>query len=206
VIDMYRTRYVSVVAVLAALTFFVSACAFGPVAPSGPDYERTRRERVAEHERDDRDRQERRTEHRDERDWARWISAQERDEGPIVLDRADIVLKAAIARAEYGTDGATRLTHLRMTEAARRMLAQDVTERALDLLERAIAVDGREGFAYLYLGYVYVRRGESGRAKEFLDQAARLLPPDEALRYELDNLRELAATPVNMPQPVRGRM
>ena len=81
-----------------------------------------------------------------------------------------------------------------MTDAARGLIAEGSTERALDLLERAIAVDGSEGFAYLYLGYVYVRRGDLRRASGFLEQARRLLPPDPALKGEVGWLAGLAST------------
>jgi Flp pilus assembly protein TadD len=80
-----------------------------------------------------------------------------------------------------------------MTEYARTLIADGNTERALDVLERAIAVDGSEGFAYLYLGDVYVHRGDLQRASGFLQQARRLLPPDPALRDELLWLDGLAA-------------
>lgn len=172
----------------------VASCAIGPYGP-GPaddDYARAREARRAEYEAERREREVERAARREQRDWADWIGQQERNPGPVVLDRADLVLKAATARAERSGASATRLTHLRMTEAARGALADGSTERALDLLERAIAIDGREGFAYLYLGYAYVRRGEVERAREFLEQAGRLLPPDPALGQEVAHLRLLA--------------
>jgi len=183
-----------VCALLTVVFAFASSCAVGPYAPSDDEYARARDARQAEYERDRREREQARVERREERDWASWIAQQQRDPGPVVLERADLVLKAAIARAEYAADSATRVTHLRMTDAARRMLAEDSTERALDLLERAIAVEGREGFAYLYLGYIYLRRGEIERAREFLGQAERLLPADPQLAQEVARLRGLAGS------------
>lgn len=154
---------------------------------SDADLELTKQERRAKYDR------EQRHGRREANDWADWIADQQRSAGPIVLDRADLVLKAAIARAQYDSSGATDLTHLRMTAAARDLIAAGNTERALDLLERAISVDGSEGFAYLYLGYVYVHRGDLQRASGFLQQAARLLPPDAALRDEVRWLAGLAS-------------
>jgi Flp pilus assembly protein TadD len=192
-VHAFLTRYTGLRPALAlALALAAASCAAGPYAPSDDEYARAREARRAEYERERREREAARAERREQDDWADWIADQRRDPGPVVLERADLVLKAAIARAEYGADSATRLTNLRMTDAARRTLVEGATERALDLLERAIAVDGREGFAYLYLGYIYVRRGEVDRAREFLDQAERLLPPDAQLGQEVAHLRDLA--------------
>jgi hypothetical protein len=41
-----------------------------------------------------------------------------------------------------------------MTRQARDLIATGDSERAADLLERAIAIDDGAGFGYLYLGYV----------------------------------------------------
>jgi len=178
----------------AALAATASACSAVGRPVSDTDYERTRDERRAEYERAQREEQRTRRESRLADDWAHWIAEQQPDEEPVVLERGDLVLKAAVARAQYGGTEPTRLTHLRMTQAARDLIAQGDTERALDLLERAIAIDGGEGFAYLYLGYVYVRRGDVDRASGFLQQAKRLLPPDPALRAEVRWLIGLATT------------
>jgi Flp pilus assembly protein TadD len=170
----------------------LSGCAVN-YGVSDADLELTNQERRAKYDREQREEGRVRREQRESKDWATWIADQEPGPGPAVLERGDLVLKAAIARAQYGGSGATRLTHLRMTAAARDLIVAGNTERALDLLERAIGVDGSEGFAYLYLGYVYVRRGDVERASGFLGQARRLLPPDPELRAEVRWLDSLAA-------------
>jgi Flp pilus assembly protein TadD len=160
---------------------------------SDAEFERVRQERRAQYDREQRERGKQRRERREASDWLDWIAEQQRPEGPVVLERGDLVLSAAVARAQHSGSTSTRITHLQMTEYARTLIADGNTERALDVLERAIAVDGSEGFAYLYLGYVYVHRGDLQRASGFLQQARRLLPPDPALRDELLWLDGLAA-------------
>lgn len=182
------------IALAVALAVASAGCAVR-TAVSDEQYLRTKEEREAQYEREQREVRRERREQRSANDWAHWIEDQQPSEGPVVLERGDLVLKAAIARAQYGGSDPTRLTHLRMTEAARDLIAQDATERALDLLERAIAVEGSEGFAYLYLGYVYVRRGDMRRASGFLEQAGRLLPPDPQLRDEVRWLNGLTTSP-----------
>ncbi len=169
-----------------------AGCATGPYI-SDAQYEQAKQARREQYAREEREERRTKREHREARDWSAWIDEQARPEGPVVLQRADLVLSAAISRAEYEGAPATQLTHLRMTAAARNALAEGNTERALDLLERAIAVDGSEGFAYLYLGHVYTRRGDFERSIGFLQQARRLLPPDPALRDELRRLSAMSA-------------
>lgn len=171
---------------------------------SDADFERIKQERRAQYEREQREQGQERRERREADDWSDWIAEQQRLAGPVVLERGDLVLLAAVARAQQIGSTPSRLTHLRMVAHARSLIAEGNTERALDELERAIAVDGSEGFAYLYLGYVYVRRGNLQRATGFLEQARRLLPPDPALRDEVDWLDELAAViPANTAGPTR---
>jgi tetratricopeptide (TPR) repeat protein len=82
-----------------------------------------------------------------------------------------------------------RMAHLHMTRAARDLMADGRTERARDMLERAIAVDGREGFGYLYLAELHLEAGRPEQARVFLDRAVALLPPDSRLSAEIDALR-----------------
>jgi len=185
------------VACLAVFALVVSAvlaagCATGSYV-SDAQLERAKQERRAKYQSEEREKRRIKREHREARSWAGWIDEQVPPEGPAVLRRGDLVLGAAIARADYAGASATRLTHLRMTAAARNAVAEGNTERALDLLERAIAVDGGEGFAYLYLGHIYTRRGDLERASGFLQQARRLLPPDPALQDEVQWLTDMAS-------------
>jgi Flp pilus assembly protein TadD len=96
------------------------------------------------------------------------------------------------ARKSGAPVDATLLANLRMTKQARDLIASGDTERAADLLERAIAMDDGEGYAYLYLGYIHLSAGRRDQAEVFLARAAGLLPRDPALRVELARLREEA--------------
>jgi tetratricopeptide (TPR) repeat protein len=128
------------------------------------------------------------------------LAALPRDEeglgrGP--LGRAAVLLDRAIGLTEQAQrQGAAvdpgLLAHLRMTRQARDLIATGDTERAADLLERAIAIDDGAGFGYLYLGYVHLTAGRHDQADVFLDRAAALLPPDPALRVEIEQLRTKA--------------
>jgi tetratricopeptide (TPR) repeat protein len=114
------------------------------------------------------------------------------------LGRAGVLLDRAIAAAEVAQQHGESvdpalLAHLRMTRQARDLIATGDSERAADLLERAIAIDDGAGFGYLYLGYVHLAAGRREQAGVFLDRAAALLPPDPALRVELNLLRDRAA-------------
>jgi len=113
------------------------------------------------------------------------------------LGRADVLLDRAIA-----TNDAARkrgeavdpalVANLRMTKQARDLMGGGQTERAADLLERAIAIDDGSGFGYLYLAYIHLSAGRRDQAEVFLARAQALLPRDPALRIELDQLREQA--------------
>ena len=113
------------------------------------------------------------------------------------LGRAGVLLDRAIAgdeavRRSGGVIDATLLANLRMTQQARELIASGETERAADLLERAIAMDDGQGYAYLYLGYLHLSEGRRDQAEVFLARALGLLPRDPALRVELERLREEA--------------
>ena len=111
------------------------------------------------------------------------------------LGRASVLLDRAIAgneavRKSGGVVDATLFANLRMTKQARELIAAGDKERAADLLERAIAMDDGQGYAYLYLGYLHLAAGRPDQAEVFLARAAGLLPRDPALRVELGRLRE----------------
>jgi hypothetical protein len=108
----------------------------------------------------------------------------------VLLDRAIVVTEQSQQRGEPVDAGL--LAHLRMTRQARDLIATGDTERAADLLERAIAIDDGAGFGYLYLGYIHLIGGRTDQADVFLDRAVGLLPPDPALRMEVDKLRASA--------------
>jgi tetratricopeptide (TPR) repeat protein len=108
----------------------------------------------------------------------------------VLQDRAIAAVEIAQQRGEPADPAL--LAHLRMTRQARDLIATGDGERAADLLERAIAIDDGSGFGYLYLGYLHLAAGRRDQARVFLDRAAALLPPDPALRVELNSLRERA--------------
>lgn len=111
-----------------------------------------------------------------------------------VSSRADQLLSRAIALAEtdHSSSGPSRLAHLKMTEAAADQIAQGNLERAVDLLERALAIEGRVGFAYFYLARAHLALGSASQSLEFNRRAAALLPNDRELARELRDQREAA--------------
>lgn len=55
-------------------------------------------------------------------------------------------------------------------------------------LQKAISLDGANGYAYLFLAYVHHVNGREDLASEFASSARRYLPPDEGARSELEGL------------------
>jgi hypothetical protein len=115
------------------------------------------------------------------------------------LGRAGVLLDRAIYTAEQlkragNPPDPSLIAHLRMTRQARDLIATGDTERAADLLERAIAIDDGAGFGYAYLGYIHLTAGNTEQAGIFLERAYSLLPADPALRVEIGALRERART------------
>ncbi len=117
-------------------------------------------------------------------------------------DRADQLLRAEIEYLEAagpGSDG-QRLTALRLTSEAWDFAAAGDEREALELLERAVAIDGSSGFAYLYLARLHYRATAYGAAEQFLARARPLLPPDRRLNRALDRFEyDLANRPIADP-------
>lgn len=68
-----------------------------------------------------------------------------------------------------------RAAALRLTEQARELLVGGTdTDRAVALLERAIALDSHTPYAYYFLGEAHFRLGAAERALGFLERAASL--------------------------------
>ncbi len=111
-----------------------------------------------------------------------------------VSSRADLLLEQAIAvaQADRSSSGPSRLAHLKMTERAAAQIAEGKLERAVDLLERALAIEGRDGFAYFYLARAHLALGSARQSLEFNRRAAALLPTDRELSRELRQQREAA--------------
>jgi Tfp pilus assembly protein PilF len=70
---------------------------------------------------------------------------------------------------------AARAAALRRTEQARGMLAAGEEARAIELLERAIAIDARTPYAHYFLAEAHYAAGRPTLARPFLDRAAQLL-------------------------------
>jgi len=108
-------------------------------------------------------------------------------------ERARVLLHQEVMRLETDSRGGggdpTRLASLRVTEDAADRLDSDDFDGALDLLERAITIDSRNGYAYLYLAKAYFRLGDQRRSSEFLERGAVLLPRDYRLDEEVASLR-----------------
>ena len=88
----------------------------------------------------------------------------------------------------------TLLASLRLTREGRDMIADGHDDRAYDRLERAIAVNGDQGFSYLYLAHLHIAAGDSAQGLVFLDRADSLLPPSRALDAVSTALLERAAS------------
>ena len=91
---------------------------------------------------------------------------------------------------ELGAGVATsRLASLRMTRSAVALIDAGSTERALELLERALTIDGSTGFPYLYIGYIHLQAGRTAQARAFIERGAALMPSYAPLDDELQALR-----------------
>lgn len=95
-----------------------------------------------------------------------------------VLPGADRALDREIARVE--SDGPqsdpSLLASLRLTRTARDSIAAGRQVRAFDDLERAIEVNGDQGFSYLYLAHLHIVAGDVSQGLVFLERAESLLP------------------------------
>ncbi len=108
--------------------------------------------------------------------------------------RAAQLIERDIRRLEELGGAATvgqpqRLASLRLTSRAVGHLRDGDNHRALDVLERAISIDGAVGFAYLFMAAAHYNLGDVTRAAGFIERAMPLLPDDRALHEELDSLR-----------------
>ncbi len=106
------------------------------------------------------------------------------------------MLRGEIQRGGYalkirGADEApVGLASLRLCLDAWDLIQTADNERAVDLLERAISLDGRNGFAYLFLAYAYHRSARFEQGRLFLGQAWRYLPYDPRVLGEFEGLKQ----------------
>jgi hypothetical protein len=85
-------------------------------------------------------------------------------------------------------DDPKRLASLRVTAEGRDLLARGAVDRAMDRLERAVAMDGRNGFAWMYLAFANHRRASFDQGLEQAAAARRYLPADAHVLGELAGL------------------
>jgi hypothetical protein len=78
---------------------------------------------------------------------------------------------------------------LRLTEEGRRRLAAGDPPRAIELLERAIAVDARVPYAYYFLAKAHAEANHPALANRFLDRAEQKLAGEPYWRSEVYALR-----------------
>lgn len=84
---------------------------------------------------------------------------------------------------------AGRSAALRLTEDGRQKLASGDPARAIELLERAVAVDARVPYAYFFLAKAHAEAGHRDLAHRFLDRAQQKLVGEPYWRSEVDGLR-----------------
>ena len=84
---------------------------------------------------------------------------------------------------------AGRSAALRLTEEGRQRLAAGDAPRAIDLLERAIAVDARVPYAYYFLAKAHADLHHPGLAHRFLDRADQKLANEPYWRSQVNALR-----------------
>ena len=105
--------------------------------------------------------------------------------------------RPAATRADDGPltgkiDAATpagRSAALRLTEEGRQRLAAGDPGRAIELLERAIAVDARVPYAYYFLAAAHAEANHPALAHRFLDRAGQKLAGEPYWRSRVDELR-----------------
>lgn len=71
-----------------------------------------------------------------------------------------------------------RAAALRLTEQARPLLVGDESARAIELLERAVAVDARAPYAYYFLAEAHADAGHWALARSFVARAQQLFAAD----------------------------
>jgi tetratricopeptide (TPR) repeat protein len=84
---------------------------------------------------------------------------------------------------------AGRAAALRLTEEGRQKLAAGEPARAIDLLERAVAVDARVPYPYYFLAKAHAELHHAALAQRFLDRAEQKLANEPYWRSEVYRLR-----------------
>jgi len=84
---------------------------------------------------------------------------------------------------------AARANALRLAEEGRQRLAAGETARAIELLERAIAVDARVPYSYFFLARAHAEMSQPDLAQRFLDRAGQKLAHEPYWRSRVEELR-----------------
>jgi tetratricopeptide (TPR) repeat protein len=87
------------------------------------------------------------------------------------------------------TTPAARSAALRLAEEGRQRLAAGDPNRAIEILERAVAVDARVPYSYYFLAAAHADAGHTALAHRFLDRAAQKLAGEPYWRSRVDELR-----------------
>jgi len=101
---------------------------------------------------------------------------------------AEIARRSEALRAGAVGNRAAELASLRMSAKAPALIDKGALDGAVELLERALSMDGGNGYAYLFLAYLNHVRGHSDQAAAFLGSARRYLPADKGVRGEVEGL------------------
>lgn len=91
-------------------------------------------------------------------------------------------------RSSHPVRSAAELASLRLVQRGRDLVMAGRADSAIDLLERSLAMWGRNGFADVYLGYAHHQLGRPRTALGFAERAGQGLPPDARVRGELQGL------------------
>lgn len=100
----------------------------------------------------------------------------------------EIDTRARALRSGAAGNAAAELASRRMTVSAWNLLDEGALESSQELLERAVSLDGDNGYAYLFLAYVHHVRGGAVRARELVSAARGRLPARAAFAGEVEGL------------------
>lgn len=103
--------------------------------------------------------------------------------------RRDIQTRADAMKSGPVGNRAVELASLRISANAQDLIDAGSLDGALVALQRAVSLDGSNGYAYLFLAYVHQVQGQSELAGELAANAARFLPRQTEVRAELAGLR-----------------
>lgn len=133
---------------------------------------------------------------------ARVVSPRAQASAPVEVARArpptpPVPARPAATHADDGpltakidaTTPASRNAALRLTEEARQRLAAGEPARAIELLERAVAVDARVPYTYYFLAKAHAEAQHPALAYRFLDRAEQKLANEPYWRSEAYALR-----------------